>query len=68
MTFTTNNSVVSKLALGGMNRSELKFNVKEEADYCIRSFMIDGVLNPKDLATLTPPKVDGSKVARALIR
>ena len=41
--------------------NELKFNVKEEADYSILSFVIDGVLSPEDLAALIPPKVDGSK-------
>ena len=41
--------------------NELKFNVKEEADYSILSFVIEGVLSPEDLAALTPPKVDGSK-------
>jgi len=40
--------------------NELKFNVKEEADYSIFSFEIDGVLSPEDLAALTPPKVEGS--------
>ena len=41
--------------------NELKFNVKEEADYSILSFVIEEVLSPKDLAALTPPKVEGSK-------
>ena len=41
--------------------NELKFNVKEEADYSILSFEIDGVLSPEDLAALIPPKVEGSK-------
>jgi CRISPR-associated protein Csx3 len=41
--------------------NELKFNVKEEADYSILSFEIDGVLSPEDLAALIPPKVDESK-------
>jgi len=38
--------------------NKLKFNVKEEADYSILSFVIEGVLSPEDLAALTPPKVD----------
>ena len=41
--------------------SELKFNVKEEAEYSILSFEIKRVISPEDLAALNPPKVDGSK-------
>ena len=41
--------------------SELKFEIKEEADYNILSFEIEGVLSPENLSALTPPKVEGSK-------
>jgi CRISPR-associated protein Csx3 len=41
--------------------SELKCEVKEETDYNILSFEIEGVLSPENLSALTPPKVEGSK-------
>ena len=36
-------------------------NTKEEKDFTVVSFEIDGVLDPQDLATLVPPKVIGTK-------
>lgn len=36
-------------------------NTKEERDFTVVSFEIDGVLDPLDLATLVPPKVIGTK-------
>jgi CRISPR-associated protein Csx3 len=42
--------------------SEIKFNVRESDEYSLISFEIEGVvINPEDLAALTPLKVDGSK-------
>jgi CRISPR-associated protein Csx3 len=35
--------------------------VKEEVDYSILSFEIEGVSSPEDLAAFIPPKVEGSK-------
>jgi CRISPR-associated protein Csx3 len=40
---------------------EIIFNVKEEDEYSILSFEIDGVISPGDLIILTPPKVNGTK-------
>lgn len=39
----------------------MKFTLKEEREFTLVSFEMDEVLIPEDLATLTPPKVNGAK-------
>lgn len=39
----------------------VKFTVNEEKEFTLISFEMDDILNPEDLVTLTPPKVDGAK-------
>ncbi|MDY6856511.1 MAG: CRISPR-associated ring nuclease Crn3/Csx3 [Thermodesulfobacteriota bacterium] len=41
--------------------TEIIFNVNEEDDYSIISFVIPRVISPEDLVGLSPPKVDGGK-------
>lgn len=57
----TENRKVNKPTPRGAKMSEIKFNVKEEDEYSILSFEIEGVISPEDLDALTPPKVNGSK-------
>ncbi|MFZ2071649.1 MAG: CRISPR-associated ring nuclease Crn3/Csx3 [Halobacteriota archaeon] len=40
---------------------EIHFKAKEEDEYSILSFEIDGVLSPENLMALIPPKIEESK-------
>lgn len=55
------NSKGNKLTSESAKMGEINFKVKEEEEYSILSFEIDGVISPEDLIVLTPPKVNGSK-------
>lgn len=39
----------------------VKFTVNEEKEFTLISFEMSDILNPEDLATITPPEVNGAK-------
>lgn len=41
--------------------NKVYFSIEEKEEYTIVSFEIPDILTPEDLATLTPPKVNGAK-------
>ncbi len=40
---------------------KISFNLKEESDFTMVSFDMNGVIEPKDLLSIKPPTVNGSK-------
>ena len=39
----------------------VKFTVNEEKEFTVISFEMSDILSPEDLATITPPEVNGAK-------